>query len=182
MIVSDGRWSMDMDGPRVSFRAASIAEAKELCEGLEAGKRYSLSLKAESKKRSLSANSLMWAVLGEMASELRKTDPKATPDELYRGYIRESSNYIVGDFWEGLLPDLIRAWESRGLGWMAEKIEPIEEADGIQKWSVRFWRGSSDYSTSEMAALIDSILQDAAALGICSESTKALMEAYPDGQ
>lgn len=182
MVVSSPKWSMDMDGPRISFRVETIADAKQQCEQMEAGRVYEMTVKAKSKKRSLSANSLMWAVLGEMAAELRKTDPKVSPDELYRGYIRESPNYIIGEFWENVLEDLMRAWEGRGLGWIAERMEPVEEADGIQKWSVRFWRGSSDYSTAEMCQLIDSILQDANALGICSESTKALMEAYPDGQ
>ena len=98
------------------------------------------------------------------------------------GYIRESPNYVVGEFWEDMVPDLIRAWESRGLGWQAQKLQTVEEADGRFKWSIRFWRGSSDYSTAEMAQLIDSILQDANALGICSENMKALMEAYPNGQ
>lgn len=50
------------------------------------------------------------------------------------------------------------------------------------KYTVRLWHGSSQYDSREMKGLLDSILQDAAALGICSESTQALMEAYPDGQ
>lgn len=182
MQVSEPKWSMDMDGARISFRVQSVADAKELCQKMEDGRLYDLTVKKRSRKRSLSANSLMWAVLGEMAMALRTTDPKVTPDDLYLGYIRESPNYVVGDFWEGMIPDLIRAWEGRGLGWQAEKLEPVEVEDGITKWSVRFWRGSSDYSTAEMAQLIDSILQDASALGICSDSTRALMEAYPDGQ
>ena len=182
MQVSEPRWSMDEDGARISFRLQSVAEAKELCQKMEPGRLYDLTVKKRTKKRSLSANSLMWAVLGEMAVVLRGVDPKVTPDELYLGYIRESPNYVVGDFWEDMVPDLIRAWEGRGLGWQAQKLQTVEEADGRIKWSIRFWRGSSDYSTAEMAQLIDSILQDANALGICSENMKALMEAYPNGQ
>ena len=156
MVVSDPKWSMDADGVRISFKAPNIEAAKKLCLEMERGKGYDLTVKKQSEKRSLSANSLMWAVLGEMCRELRKTDKKVTPDDMYRGYIRDTGNYDVG--------------------------EPIGESDGMVKYTVRLWHGSSQYDSREMKRLLDSILQDAAALGICSESTQALMEAYPDGQ
>ena len=182
MTVSDPKWSMDADGARISFRAQSIADAKAMCEKLEPGKDYDLTAKAKRKSRSLSSNSLMWAVLGEMAVELRKTDPKVIPDDLYQNYIRESANYAVIEIWDDMADDFIRAWEARGLGWIAEKTAVAEMCDGMNKWTIRCWKGSSAYDTAEMDHLIDSILQDAGALGICSDSTKALLEAYPDGQ
>lgn len=182
MVVSDPKWSMDADGVRISFKAPNIEAAKKLCLEMERGKGYDLTVKKQSRKRSLSANSLMWAVLGEMCRELRKTDPKVTPDDLYRGYIKDTGNYDVAEAWEDSLESIRKMWESNGLGWIAEVGEPIEEADGMVKYTVRLWHGSSQYDSREMKGLLDSILQDAAALGICSESTQALMEAYPDGQ
>ena len=88
----------------------------------------------------------------------------------------------MAEAWEDSLESIRKMWESNGLGWIAEVGEPIGEADGMVKYTVRLWHGSSQYDSREMKGLLDSILQDAAALGICSESTQALMEAYPDGQ
>lgn len=143
---------------------------------------YDLSLKEHREKRSLSANSMMWAVLGEMARELAKNHGGVSPDDLYRGYIRSTGNYYVAECWEDSLPKLQKTWESNGTGWIAEATEPVDECDGMQKWSVRLWYGSSQYDSAEMSRLIDAVLQDAHAMGLAGDNITALMDAYPNGQ
>lgn len=67
MQVINPKWSMDADVARISFRVPTVQEGREQCDKMTPGKLYELSVSEMSKKRSLSANSLMWAVLGEMA-------------------------------------------------------------------------------------------------------------------
>lgn len=182
MLVSNPEWALDRDGARISFRAPTVEEARQICETMQPGKQYELTVKEASKKRSLSANSMMWAVLGEMARELAKTHGGVSPDDLYRGYIRSTGNYYVAECWEDSLPKLQKTWESNGTGWIAEATEPVDECDGMQKWSVRLWYGSSQYDSGEMSRLIDAILQDAHAMGLAGDNITSLMEAYPNGQ
>lgn len=182
MEISDPKWSMGAEGVRISFRVPTVAEAKAQCDAMVAGKRYALTVKELTKKRSLSANALMWAVLGEMAAALNQSGSRVTPDEIYRGYIRQTPNYYVAECWEDTLGKLQSTWEANGIGWLAEATEPVDEADGMEKWAVRLWYGSSQYDTRQMGNLIDAILQDAHAMGLSSDSVTALMEAYPDGQ
>lgn len=118
MEISDPKWSMGAEGARISFRVPTVAEAKAQCEAMVAGKRYALTVKELTKKRSLSANALMWAVLGEMAAALNQSGSRVTPDEIYRGYIRQTPNYYVAECWEDTLGKLQSTWEATGLaGW-----------------------------------------------------------------
>lgn len=182
MQASKAKWTVDSGGAWISFQVPSVQEAREQCDKMIPGKLYDLEIKEYSKKRSLSANSLLWKVIGEMAKELAKTNPKITPDEIYRKYIRDSANNYVAEVWEDQLESLIRTWEATGIGWIGEPTEPAEMVDGFTKWTVRLWYGSSSYDSREMAGLIDAVLQDAHAMGLASDNVTALMEAYPDGQ
>ena len=84
MQASKAKWTVDSGGAWISFQVPSVQEAREQCDKMIPGKLYDLEIKEYSKKRSLSANSLLWKVIGEMAKELAKTNPKITPDEIYR--------------------------------------------------------------------------------------------------
>ena len=182
MRTGQAKWSMDSDGVWVSFLAPSVGEAKQMVGKLKQGKKYEITIKEESRKRSLSANALMWAVLGEMAAAMSRYGVQVTTDEIYRKYIRDTANYYVAEVWEDQLESLKKTWSGNGIGWIAEETTPVYGADGMEKWAVRLWYGTSQYSTSEMCALLDAILQDARQLGIDSESMKQLMAAYPNGQ
>lgn len=182
MRTGQAKWHMDSDGVWVSFLAPSVGEAKQMVGKLKQGKKYEITIKEENKKRSLSANALMWAVFGEMAAAMSRYGAQATTDEIYRKYIHDTPNFYVAEVWEDQLESLKKTWSGNGLGWIAEETVPVDEADGMVKWAVRLWYGSSQYSSAEMCALLDAILQDARQLGIDSESMKQLMAAYPNGQ
>lgn len=115
-------------------------------------------IKRVRKRRSLDANSYCWVMLDKMSEALGV--PK---EELYRRYIKEIGgvsdvlcvpNKAVEKFRE--------EWERKGLGWQTETI-PIRTPKCT---GVIVYYGSSVFDTSQMSRLIDSICQDAKAIGI----------------
>lgn len=182
--VSKPVWSIGADGARISFLVPSGEDARRICDGMKDGKTYEMTVKEKKKKRSLDANALMWAVIGDMAKILQKSDPKIYPEEIYRQYIRHTGNFSVAEVWADDYQKLIDSWQSNGIGWIAEKVDIVDSACGMYKFRVHLFYGSSQYDTQQMAQLIDMVLQDAAALGIdtANDSFRALIEQYPMGQ
>lgn len=118
-----------------------------------------IQIKKASKRRSLSANGLAWVLIDQIAE---KTHMKKT--EVYRNAIREIggvSTYM--GMRNDVIPVFTRSWE---MGHLGRQVEVIE---GSQKegWSnVQVYFGSSEFDTEQMSRLIDSLKQDAEALGI----------------
>jgi len=169
---------MTKDGARISFLVPSLSDARFLVESMDSTKQYTLTVKEYKPKRSLSANALMWAVLGELATVMKLE--KA--DELYRKYILETPYYVVAEIWEDDLQRAKETWESNGIGWQLIPTEVSDESGGMSKYVVRMWYGSSQYDKDQMKHLIDCIQQDADAVGLVSDNLRNLMEAYPNGQ
>lgn len=174
--VSKPMWQLNSDGARVSFLVPSLPEAQKICEEIKPDKPYTMEVKLKRKKRSLDANALMWVLLGEMAARIKGQDA----DSLYRMYVRHSPNYYTVIIDKDKFDRLKTDWEHNGLAWFCDK-DDYSYGDKIQ---ARMYYGSSQYDSKQMAALIDGILQDAAAIGIDtgSESFRALCEQYPGGQ
>ncbi len=181
--VTAPEWSFGRDGARVSFLVPSIQDAQGLCDMFDGKKQYELSVKAKVKKRSLSANALLWALLGDIAVVLQKNDPKANADDLYRKYIHESNNYITQECRAEDFPKLEGIWRSNGIGWVCDVVDVDETGDGL-RLTCRMYYGSSQYDTKEFSRLVESVLTDARELGIdhTSQAMRALMEQYPGGQ
>lgn len=181
--VSAPSWSFGSDGARVSLLVPSVVDAKAICEGMDSTKKYTMEIKQEKRRRSLSSNSLLWAVLGDMAKALQKSAPGLTPEDIYRTYISHSGNYIMQEVMASELPKLRRIWCSNGEGWIVDVVDVVEDGDD-QKISCRLFYGSSQYDQEEFSKLVDAVLQDAKAIGIdhTSESIRELMARYPGGQ
>ena len=122
------------------------------------GKEVSIEIKAVSKKRSLDANAYCWALIDKIAEKtgLKKSD-------VYRNAIREiggvSTTVCVMD---QAVESLRQGWSKNGLGWQSEVIK--SKIPGCS--CVILYYGSSVYDSKQMAQLIDSLIQDAEALGI----------------
>ena len=109
------------------------------------------------KRRSLDSNAYAWVLMDKIA---QATGVSKT--EVYRKVIREIGGVsdivavrdeAVDKFREG--------WEKQGLGWQTEIL------DSKPRYKrVIVYYGSSTYDTQQMAALIDSLVQEAQALGI----------------
>lgn len=182
--VSKPLCTLTMEGARVSFLVPSMKDAEKICETMATtGKPFEIELRQKKKKRTLSSNALLWAVLGDMALALQKNDPDITPESIYRNYIIDSANYIIQDIYESELPRLKSIWESNGVGWQIDVVDVVEDG-AEQKLSVRLFYGSSQYDQAEFSALVNIVLQDASAIGIehTSDNVAELMRRYPNGQ
>lgn len=117
-----------------------------------------ISLKQWNPKRSLTANAYAWVLIDKIAAKRRMSKV-----EVYRNAIRDiggvSNLVCVKNI---AAEDLIKTWTNQGLGWQVEELD-----NSVPGWkNLILYKGSSEYDTAQMAALIDSLIQDAQALGI----------------
>lgn len=118
----------------------------------------SIEIKKAVKHRSMEANRYAWVLIDQIAA---KTHIKAS--EVYRNAIRDiggvsGTGYIKSE----AVPVFRQIWEKGHLGNQVEVLD--EDENG---WaSIRIYYGSSTYDSAQMSALLDSLIQDAEALGI----------------
>lgn len=110
------------------------------------------------KKRSLTANSYMWVLLGRIAQI-----EHIPADELYRSFVRIMGKYTVVPIKTEAVKDFEQIWTAHGLGWFIEDLGE-SKLDGYTK--LRLFHGSSCYDSKEMAALIDEVIEVAKECGI----------------
>lgn len=121
-------------------------------------KEISFEIKQSRRGRSLSANAYAWVLIDKIAERtgVKKTD-------VYRHAIKEiggvSDTICVMD---KAVDRLRESWEKNGLGWQTDTIQ--SKVEGCT--NVILYYGSSVYDSKQMAQLIDSLIQDAEALGI----------------
>ena len=115
-------------------------------------------IKKAVKHRSMEANKYAWVLIDQIAE---KTHIKAS--EVYRNAIRDIGGVSgTGYMKTEAVPAFRQIWEKGHLG---NQVEVIDEGD--DGWSsVRIYYGSSTYNSAQMSALLDSLIQDAEALGI----------------
>jgi len=129
-----------------------------------ADKEVSVEIKQARKHRSLDANAYCWVLIDKIAEKtgLRKSD-------VYRHSIKEiggvSDTICVMD---KAVDRLREGWEKNGLGWQTDTTK--SQLPGCT--NVILYYGSSVYDSKQMASLIDSLIQDAEALGIPTISDK----------
>ena len=155
------RLTIELDG---DFRATWDELHEKDCE---------VTVKRFQNKRSLQANAYCWTLVDKIAS--KKRIPRA---EAYRNAIRDiggvSDIVCVKNI---ALEHFKREWEEKGIGYQTEEFDKPYPG-----WTnVIIYYGSSSYDTSQMSALIDSLVQDAKALGIETEDENkinSLLEEY----
>ena len=131
------------------------------------GVTYTAEIKRFRKRRSKNANDLCWAMCEQLAAATWQTK-----EDVYRDQIRK-----VGVFRDYHLPPedakaFCKDWSALGTGWQTEQVD-----DDGPLLVIRAYYGSSRYNTKQMSRLIDSLIQDCEAVGICtiSDSEKALL-------
>lgn len=153
---------------RLSIKPVNLPMTKQwLVREYKPGITYTAELKRFRKHRSKNANDMCWAMCEQLASAIG-----STKDEVYRDAISKVGVYK--DF--HLPPDEAKtfcaAWEQLGTGWLTEQVD-----DDGPLLVIRAYYGSSRYNTKQMSRLIDSLMQDCEAVGVCtmSEKYKALL-------
>ena len=121
-------------------------------------KPHELEIKPQVKKRSIDANSYAWTLIGKLAQKLG-----TTPTEVYREYINNTSNYEILPIKTEAVEHWKQIWADKGLGWLCDELG---ESKLMGYTNVRCFYGSSVYTSSEMAHLIDLIVQDCKAQDI----------------
>jgi hypothetical protein len=122
-------------------------------------KLYDLEVKEHRKKRSLDANAYAWVLINKIADALR-----ITPKEIYRQAIQNmGGNYEILPVKTEAAEHFKQVWEAQGLGWPCVDMGK-SKIDGYR--NLRAYYGSSTYSTTQMAQLIDILLQDCRSLDI----------------
>ena len=118
----------------------------------------SIEIKKAQKHRSLEANRYAWVLIDQIAA---KTHIKQS--EVYRNAIRDIGGVSgTGYMKEDAVPIFRQIWEKGHLGNQVEVLDVDENG-----WAnIRVYYGSSTYDTAQMSALLDSLIQDAEALGI----------------
>lgn len=123
-----------------------------------------LSIKAEKRrrKRSLDANDYLWVLCTKIAEKLQDGKTIVTKEEVYRKHIEAVGKYEPLAIAEDAVERFLMIWARNGTGWLAKVVD--SKLDGCKK--VFAYYGSSVYDTKEMSRLIDSVIEDARALGI----------------
>ena len=128
---------------------------------------YDLEVKEHRKKRSLDANAYAWVLINKIADALR-----ITPKEIYRQAIQNvGGNYEILPVKTEAAEHFKQVWEAQGLGWPCVDMGK-SKIDGYR--NLRAYYGSSTYSTTQMAQLIDILLQDCRALDIQVKSDEEI--------
>lgn len=102
-------------------------------------------------KRSLDANSYMWALADKLAKKLL-----TTKEEVYRELIWSVGAFQDVAVTEDAAKEFVETWQSKGTGWIAEQHD--SKLKGCTK--VRCYKGSSAYNTAQMSRLIDELITE----------------------
>ena len=118
----------------------------------------SIEIKKAQKHRSMEANRYAWVLIDQIAA--RQHMKKS---EVYRKAILDiggvSKKMLMK---EEAVPLFRQSWEKDGLGNQVE----VDDVDEMGWAWITVYFGSSTYDSEQMSALLDSLIQDAEALGI----------------
>jgi len=162
------------DGTYLGLHVKSPLQAVKAV-GKLTGKLFDAELKAHREQRSLEANAYMWKLLKEISGVVGNI----TKEEVYRRAIYDAGKFDFVLLKAEAVETFIHNWNSRGLGWIAEKTD-IKVNDYQQ---VICYYGSSVYNTKEMSTLLDFVVNEAKELDIDTRTPDeiAKMEALWQG-
>jgi hypothetical protein len=119
---------------------------------------YVLEIKKHRKKRSKDANAYFWVLCDALAEKTH-----IAKSEIYKRLIKDiGGNSQLVCVPSDAVEKLTKGWEHNGLGWCVETFP--SKLEGCT--NVRLYYGSSTYDSSQMARLIDLIVQECKQQGI----------------
>lgn len=160
-----------------SIKSMQNWSTRLLVQGLENNtKELICSLDYASKQRSLDQNSLLWGLLEEEAKFLnggRKNNIECSSENLYYDAINKYGKDTLIAVKNGAEKELKRVYKRV---FIIDKYE----LDGELWLKCRCVIGSSKYTSKEMSALIEGVLDDIARLGIETQEIRFLKGEYED--
>lgn len=137
---------------------ADVADLME-CESLD------IKVVKHRKKRSLDANALLWACLGDIASALR-----ADKWDIYLKMLKRYGKYT----YICVKPKVVEAVKAQ---WReCEEIGKIN-INGAEAVQLLCYFGSSTYDTKEFSALLDGVISEMKEIGLAPPPSKHIKEA-----
>ena len=121
------------------------------------------------KPRSLDANAFCWWLCTEIAKAVG-----ITKEEVYRDAIKAVGEYTPLPIKEAAVDEFKRVWAGHGTGWLVDVVDDSK----LPGYKLCFaYHGSSVYDVSAMKRLLDSLVQDAEAVGVevMSERERSLL-------
>ena len=152
--------------PTISFEVNEKGDFKAMVDDMKGLEKLSIEVKPFRQIRSLDANAYCWVLLDRLADKLNI--PKET---VYRQYIQNiGGNSEIVCVRNEAVKRLCEGWRRNGIGWQTETFD--SKLDGCT--NVILYYGSSVYSSSQMARLLDLITEDCKAQGIPTETPNEL--------
>ena len=136
-------------------------------------KELDIELKIYREKRSLNANAYLWVLCDKIAKEINQTK-----EFVYKKAISEIGQFEVIPIKDEAVEKFIIAWESRGVGWLCEKLGESKFKGFV---NLIAYYGSSSYDTKAMSILLNYVVDEAKELGlqiISEEELQSLIKEY----
>ena len=123
-------------------------------------------------KRSLNANAYLWKLCDLLADKLSEDGIPHTKEMVYRDAIKSRGIYRE----QGELPiDFAKtsrhAWEMLGTGWITEQVDFEPDGDRV---IVRYYYGSSQYTSKQMGRVLDWLIDECRQQGIPTKSQEEI--------
>lgn len=139
---------------------ADRANAQSLCFGLSGV--YDAEIKNHYVKRSLNANGYLWALVTKIGNALRMSK-----EEVYLIMLKRYGQGGAVSVQERFADSFRRTYKyNESLG--------KSELNGKMWEHFRFWIGSSEYNTQEMAIFLDGVIEEAKQLDIPTETPEEI--------
>lgn len=137
----------------------------EWFDGLK-DKPVTIEVKKETRKRSLDANAMCWALCADIGKAMT---PPVSKEDIYRQAIKAVGVYtpVVVVIWD--IETIRRRWEEHGTGWFVE----IADDAGTGRKMIHLYYGSSTYTVDEMRLLLDWLVDQAEQMEIKIPLSKA---------
>lgn len=143
------------------FKLANMPMFAQFIYAMQKSRKYLLEIKEYRKPRTLDANAYCWALIGKMADILR-----TEKDAVYLTMLeRYGQSFVVK------IPNKSREMFLRQYPYVKQH-ETLPEEEHAQYY--RVWLGSSNYSTKEMAILIDGIISECKELDIPTDTPEQI--------
>lgn len=130
-----------------------------------------VTVKKYRRKRSVDANAYFWELCGKIAFVLGYTK-----EEIYIEQVKATGLYDTVTVKNEAVDIFVRAWQSKGVGWVCERLGDNREIPGMT--DVVCYYGSSVYDAKQFSRLVDAVITECKELGIAYETGafKALLE------
>lgn len=148
--------------PMLTLEINERNDFESLVDEMRDKDKLSIEVKPFKARRSLDANAYAWVLMDRLAEKLHKGKT-----EIYREYIKDiggvSETVCVKN---SAVERLCEGWSKNGIGWQTETFE--SKISGCT--NVVLYYGSSTFSTAQMSALLDLIIQDCHEQGIVTDT------------